>query len=71
MYFAFKWQHRDGAVIEFAPEGWSSDDPAKIDWLKSESEFSNPWPIVPVSIRLWLQQQCELLEFRGIVLETA
>ena len=71
MCFAFKWKHQDGSVIEFAPEGWYSDDPEKTDWLKSESELSNTWPIIPARIRLWLQQQCELVEFRGIVPETA
>jgi hypothetical protein len=69
MYFAFKWKHRDGAMVEFEQDGWSSDDPAKTAWLKIESGFSNPWPIIPGAIRVWLQQECELIEFRGIVPE--
>jgi len=56
-------------MVEFAPDGWSSDDPAKTAWLKIGSGRSNPWPIIPAAIRLWLQQQCELIEFRGIVPE--
>jgi hypothetical protein len=67
MYFAFKWTHRDGSTVEFAPGGWHSDDPAKTNWLKTESGLLNSWPIIPIRIRLWLQQQCELTEFRGIV----
>jgi hypothetical protein len=67
MYFAFKWKHRDGATIEFEPCGWASDDATKMKWLHTESGLSNPWPTIPVAIRLWLQQQCELTEFRGIV----
>src|SRR4029077_2447005 len=31
--FCFKWRHRDGSTIEFSANGWSSDDPAKADWL--------------------------------------
>jgi hypothetical protein len=69
MYFAFKWKHRDGATVGFEPDGWSSDDPAKTAWLNTHSGLSNPWPIIPATIRLWLQQQCELIEFRGIVPE--
>jgi hypothetical protein len=69
MYFAFKWKHRDGSIIEFGPAGWYSDDPVKTDWLRIESEQANVWPIIPVRIRLWLQQQCELLEFEGMVPE--
>jgi hypothetical protein len=69
MYFAFKWKHRDGAMVEFEPGGWSSDDSAKTAWLTIESGFLSPWPIIPGAIRVWLQQQCELIEFRGIVPE--
>jgi hypothetical protein len=67
MYFAFKWKHRDGSMIEFAPEGWYSDDPAKVEWLLAEAGLSRAWPVIPLTIRHWLQRHCELLEFRGIV----
>jgi hypothetical protein len=66
MYFAFKWKHRDGATVEFEPGGWSCDDPTKAAWLKTQSRLLNPWPVIPADIRLWLQHQCELIEFRGI-----
>ena len=69
MYFAFRWKHQDGSLIGFGPEGWCSDDPAKNEWLKSQSESSRGWPIIPSRLRIWLQQQCELLEFSGIVPE--
>jgi hypothetical protein len=67
MYFAFKWKHGDGTTVEFEPDGWCSDDPAKMQWLTTESGLSNPWPVIPAAIRLWLQQHCELIEFRVIV----
>jgi hypothetical protein len=55
-------------MVDFGPAGWYSDDPLKTAWLATECELSN-WPIIPASIRLWLQQHCELMEFRGIVLD--
>jgi hypothetical protein len=67
MYFAFKWKHEDGTTVKFEPAGWFSDDPAKMKWLTTESGLSNPWPIIPAAIRLWLRMQCELIEFTGIV----
>jgi hypothetical protein len=67
MFFAFRWIHRDGSAIEFSPEGWHSDDGAKKDWLHKESGQSDCWPIIPETIRGWLHQNCELIEFRGVV----
>jgi len=67
MHFAFKWKHRDGSTIEFCPGGWDSDDPAKARWLNQESELLSSWPVIPAEIRVWLQQNCELIEFRAIV----
>ena len=67
MYFAFKWKHRDGSTVEFRPGGWYSDDPVKAGWLNRESELSSNWPIIPPGIRDWLEQSCELIEFRGVV----
>jgi hypothetical protein len=67
MHFAFKWKHRDGSTIGFSPEGWHSDDPAKVGWLNQESELLSSWPVIPAGIRTWLQQNCELIEFRAIV----
>ena len=69
MYFAFKWKHLDGATVDFEPAGWFCNDAVKMEWLRKESGLSNPWPVIPAAIRLWLQQQCELIEFRGIVPE--
>jgi hypothetical protein len=42
-------------------------DAVKMEWLRTESGLSNPWPVIPAAIRLWLQRQRELIEFRGIV----
>ena len=67
MYFAFKWKHLDGATVDFEPAGWFCNDAVKMEWLRTESGLSNPWPVIPAAIRLWLQRQRELIEFRGIV----
>jgi hypothetical protein len=67
MFFSFKWIHGDGSTIEFSPEGWHSDDRTKIDWLNEESGQSNCWPVIPSLIRAWLQRNCELIEFRGVI----
>jgi hypothetical protein len=67
MHFAFKWKHRDGSTIAFSPGGWDSDDPAKAGWLNQESELLGSWPVIPMGIRAWLQQNCELIDFRAIV----
>lgn len=66
MHFAFTWKHRDGSTIEFAQGSWNSDDPEKAEWLKTQCAVSKPCPVIPVAIRFWLRQHCELIEFRGI-----
>jgi hypothetical protein len=67
MHFAFKWKHRDRSTIGFSPRGWESDDPAKAGWLNQEGELLSSWPMIPAVIRAWLEQNCELIEFRAIV----
>jgi len=35
MNFTFKWKHRDGSIVGFSAQGWTSDDPEKATgWLK-------------------------------------
>ena len=53
--------------IEFSQQGWHPDDGTKTDWLNQESGPSDCWPIIPGTIRAWLRQNCELIEFRGVI----
>ena len=69
MFFAFRWIHGDGSTIEFSPEGWQSNDQTKLDWLNKESAKSPGWPIIPLAIRAWLRRNCELIEFKGVILD--
>jgi hypothetical protein len=64
MNFAFKWEHRDGSIVEFSPAGWKSDDPEKADWLTKMNQLSSSSPVIAPGIRIWLQEHCELIEFR-------
>ena len=66
MNFTFKWQHRDGSIVEFSAAGWRSDDQAKADWLAKTNQLSNSTPAIASGVRTWLQQYCELIEFRAV-----
>ncbi len=67
MYFAFNWRHRDGAIVEFAPGGWYSDDPAKNEWLIAETGRSDSWPIIPSPYLQFLsgKEGCHSVFFPG------
>lgn len=65
MNFAFKWKHRDGSIVEFSAKGWKSDDPGKADRLTKINQLNSSAPAIAPGIRNWLQQYCELIEFRG------
>jgi hypothetical protein len=69
MFFAFKWIHGDGSIIEFSPEGWHSGDRTKMDWLNEESAKFTGWPIIPSTVLDWLRGNCELIEFRGVTVD--
>ena len=64
MNFTFKWKHRDGSIVEFSAVGWMSDDPAKANWLTKMNHLSSSPTAITPGIRIWLQQYCELIEFR-------
>jgi hypothetical protein len=64
MNFRFKWKHRDGSIAEFSPAGWKSDDPGKAEWLTKMNQLSSSTPAIAPVIQLWLQQYCDLIEFR-------
>ena len=62
--FLFTWQHKDGSLVTFSPDGWASSDPDKTAWLKAMNGLvSSATAIVP-GVRLWLRQECKLVEFR-------
>ena len=63
--FCFKWRHRDGSTIEFSANGWSSDDPAKADWLSKMNQLHGSNSDIPTVVRDWLKQECELIDIRG------
>ena len=65
MNFAFKWRYRDGSIVEFAPTGWTSNDPLKADWLSKMNQLSSSGPAISPAIRNWLQEECELIDFSG------
>jgi hypothetical protein len=46
-------------------DGLRSDDPGKADWLTKMNQLSSSAPAIAPGIRIWLQQYCELIEFRG------
>jgi hypothetical protein len=64
MNLCFKWRRRDGSTVEFSPtKGWTSDDPAKNEWLSKLNETFSATPVIPPSVLNWLQQECQLIEF--------
>jgi hypothetical protein len=65
MNFKFKWKDRDGSIVEFSPAGWKSGDPGKAEWLTKMNQLSSSTPAIAPGIRIWLDQHCELIEFRG------
>jgi hypothetical protein len=64
MNLCFKWRHRDGSTVEFSPtKGWTSDDPAKNQWLAKLDHPSSTTPVFPPGVPSWLQQECQLIDF--------
>jgi hypothetical protein len=62
MILLFRWEHKDGSVVEFSDQGWRSDDPKKSAWLVKMSEVCGSYPVVGPAIRIWLQN-CQLVKF--------
>jgi hypothetical protein len=65
MTFLFGWKHNDGSIVEFSEKGWRSDDAGKGDWLLKMSELHSRSPVLAPPIRIWLQQNCQLVEVTG------
>jgi hypothetical protein len=63
MIFLFRWKHNDGSTIEFSEKGWKADDPEKNAWLIKMSELCSSYPVLAPAIRIWLQENCQLVEF--------
>ena len=65
MTFLFRWRHHDGSTVEFSDQGWRSDDPEKNEWLIKMSDLSASYPVLSPAIRLWLRENCQIVEFNG------
>jgi hypothetical protein len=52
--------------VEFSEAGWKSADTQKSDWLTTMSGLSSTAPAIPPVIRLWLEENCELLDFQAL-----
>jgi hypothetical protein len=63
--FLFRWKHADGSIVEFSDQGWGSDDPEKNEWLNKMSQLSASYPVLSPAIRMWLRENCHLIEFSG------
>ncbi len=66
MSFRFRWKHKDGSIVEFSEKGWKTDDPGKDAWLNKMSARYSPSPVLTLGIKIWLQRNCQLVEFRGL-----
>jgi len=60
--FLFIWRHKDGSIVTFSPEGWSSTDSEKATWLNAMNHLTSSVPSIAPYVRLWLEQECQLLE---------
>jgi hypothetical protein len=65
MKFLAKWRHSDGSVVEFSETGWRSADSEKDDWLNKMSRLCSTAPAIPPVIRMWLEENCELIDFQS------
>jgi hypothetical protein len=63
--FLFRWRHKDGSIIEFSDQGWTSNDPRKRRWLLRMSALCSSSPALTPRIRVWLENNCRLIEFTG------
>jgi|GEM_PF-1735922 hypothetical protein len=63
--FLFRWRHKDGSIIEFSEQGWNSDDPKKRRWLTRTSGLCSSSPALTPRIKIWLKNNCRLIEFTG------
>jgi hypothetical protein len=60
--FRFTWRHMDESTITFGPDGWTSTDSDKEAWLNTMSRLTSSKPTVPPLVRIWLAEECQLVE---------
>ena len=60
--FLIAWRHKDGSIITFSPRGWSSTDSEHATWLNAMNHLTSSVPSIAPCVRLWLEQECQLLE---------
>jgi hypothetical protein len=65
MNFRFVWRHQDESIVIFDHDGWWSSDPAKAGWLNAMNCVASSIPTIAPGIRVWLDQECRLLEVLG------
>ena len=63
MSFRFRWKHKDGSIVEFSEKGWRTDDPGRDEWLNRMSARYGPSPVLTRGIKIWLQRNCQPVEF--------
>lgn len=62
--FLFTWRHKDGSLVAFGSDGWTSSDPDKTAWLKAMNDHVSSAPAIAPGVRVWLEKECQLVEFR-------
>lgn len=65
MDFLFTWRHRDGSIVTFSSDGWTSSDPNKAVWLTAMNHLCSSVPTIAPCVRAWLEQECQLMEGGG------
>jgi hypothetical protein len=63
--FLFVWRHKDGSIVTFSSQGWSSTDLEQETWLNAMNHLTSSVPSIAPYVRLWLEQECQLLEAHG------
>jgi hypothetical protein len=52
-------------VSERNPSGWTCTDPEKAAWLDSMNHLTSSVPAIAPIVRMWLRDECELVEGHG------
>jgi hypothetical protein len=60
--FLITWRHKDGSIVTFSPRGWSSTDLQQATWLNAMNHLTSSAPAISPVVRMWLEQECQLLE---------
>jgi hypothetical protein len=63
--FLFRSRHRDGSIIEFSDQVWTSDDPRKRRRLIQMSDLYSSSPALTPRVKVWLKNNCQLIDFAG------